>query len=108
MCDFKYIHYGSDGFVSACSGCGNFQVSFGGMVMTLTPHDFQVLCHITDFKCGDLPGPLYDNMKSVFIPTPCPYIYFFLTPHEAIVFSSMLEKADNEQKMQAMLNLFNK
>jgi len=108
MCNFKYYYSGVDGFVSQCNGCGHFQVSFGGMVLTLTSHDFQVLCHVTDFKCKDLPGPLYDNIKSVFIPTPCPYVYFFLTPHEAIDFRTMLEKADSEHKTRALLSLFEK
>ena len=108
MCNFKYFYSGTDGFVSKCNGCGHFQVSFSGMVLTLTSHDFQVLCHVTDFKCNDLPGPLYDNVKSVFIPTPSPYIYFFLTPHETIDFRRMLEKADTEQKTRSLLSLFDK
>jgi hypothetical protein len=107
MCNFKYLYSGSDGFVSKCNGCGHIQVSFGGMVLTLTTHDFKVLCTITDFKCGKLQGPLYDNVKSVFIPTPCPAIYFFLTPHEAIGFRSILETADTEMKTHEMLGLFN-
>ena len=108
MCDFKYIYYGLNGFVSACNRCGHYQVSFGGMILTLTSHDFQVLCHVTDFKCNDLPGPLYDNVKSVFIPTPCAHIYFFLTSHETVEFRGMLEKADNEKKTRALLNLFDR
>jgi hypothetical protein len=95
-----------DGFVVCCKECGYFQLGYSGFALTLTAEDFEVLYHVVRVKCTERQDPLYDNVKCIFIPTPCKNIHLFLTPHETVQFFNMLEKADNEEKALSMMSLF--
>lgn len=106
MCNFQTFYSNNDGYVIRCKDCGNYQVAYLSTLLTLTPNNFETLRTVVKHKCIADSSLVYDNAKSIVIPTPAKDFKILLTQKEAIQFSTILEEADTEEKTISLLELF--
>jgi len=107
MCQFKHLYLNEDEFVICCRQCGSYQVGFAAMIISLSKADFKKLKQVTDKKLEGENFGLDDTSKSMVLPTPYHGISLFLSKNELQKLSRILEHAENEEKAQCLISLFN-
>jgi hypothetical protein len=107
MCEFQSLYFNDDGYVVRCKQCGYYQLAFGSTMLTLAKKDFEAICKMIRHKCNEADFSVSEHSKCVVIPTPSYGMYMLLTKNEANRFNEILEEADNEEKAQCLLSLFN-
>ncbi|MCO5234888.1 MAG: hypothetical protein M9933_01365 [Chitinophagaceae bacterium] len=108
MCRFQYLYNGEDGYVVRCHYCGNYQLAFASIMLTLTKNEYRSFCDLVEYKCDSAyETAASETSKCVVLPTPAPGTFILLTRDEAARLGTMLEEADNENKALMLMNLFN-
>lgn len=107
MCEFQSLYFNDDGYVVRCKQCNCYQLAFGTTLITLTQQDFKAICKTAKYKCIEEDFSFSKHSKCVVIPTPSCGLFLLFTREEAIRFNEILEEADNEEKVQRLLSLFN-
>lgn len=106
MCEFQSLYYDDDGYVVQCKDCGYYQVAFGTMLLSLSSHDYQILCSVVKSKQGEIDFAASDNTRNVVISTPSQGQYMLLTRPESNRLHEILEAADTEEKTKQLMALF--
>jgi len=106
-CTFQTLFFSDEGFVARCSSCGHFHVAFMSFMFIIPENAFVELHRETMFRMREADFSFSENSKSVMIPTHTKSAFIMLTRNELMIFSNMLEEADNEYKAVSMINLFN-
>lgn len=107
MCEFQSLYFNDDGYVVRCKQCGCYQLAFGSTMLTLTKKGFETFCKMVKHKCNERDFLFSEHSKCVVIPTPSNGVYMLLTKNEVNQLNEILEEADNEEKAQCLLSLFN-
>ena len=107
MCEYLSLYFGDIGYVVRCKQCGLYQLAFMCIVITLTKQDFFAFCGIVKRKYEEANYAHSENSKCIIIQTPAEGISFLLTKNEVKRFTEILEEADNEEKAQCLIGLFN-
>jgi len=107
-CTFQTLFFSDDGFVARCSSCGHFHVAFMNFLFIMPETAFCELHRETMFRVSEADLSFSENSKSVMIPTHTKSAFIMLTRNELLLFSDMLEEADNEYRALSMMCLFNK
>lgn len=106
MCEFQSLYFGEDGYVVRCDKCGHYQLAFASTMLTMTKEDFATLCHTVKIKMNEANEYYHDSAKCIVIPAASKSTCLLLTKKEAQRLHEILEAADTEEKVQAMMRLF--
>jgi len=106
MCEFRSLYYNDDGYVVQCKDCGYYQLAYGNTMLSLSGEDFRKMRSIVKMKQMEVDFAASENTRNVVIPTPSPGQYLLLTKEESNRFHEILEAADNEEKAQELIALF--
>ena len=106
MCQFESLYFEDDGYVIRCKGCGNYQIAFGNVMLTLTPEQLVQLYEKVLRKGQDDDLLLFETSKCIVIPTPKQGYNLVFTKKEFKRFYEMLEIVDTEIKTLSLLSLF--
>lgn len=106
-CQFHSLYYGDEGYVVCCKNCGQYQIAFLSVILSLSEKNFIVLCKQVETKCTEESLIFNKQSKSIIITTPAMDVSIVLTGAEAIHFNKILQEADNEMKAINLLSLFN-
>lgn len=106
MCQFTQLYFQDDGYVVRCKDCGHYQLAFGTVMLTLQKEEFTKLVNACNrsLTADDLCAG--QHVKSIYIPTPCAGMSLLLTNAELKQLTAMLDTADSEEKMLALMELF--
>ncbi|WP_153798677.1 DUF6686 family protein [Foetidibacter luteolus] len=109
MCRHQTLFYDdSTGYVIQCEECGNFQVGFGNLLVTLNEKDFSSFRKSVNKTLLVYGDSVETITKSFFLPTPSEGVKLLLNKNELQLLATMLEEADTEHKAQQLLHLFYK
>lgn len=108
MCQFQSLYFEDDGYVVRCKQCNNYQLAFGNMMITLSQHDFDIMCKAVQHKCAEENFTFSGYAKCIVVPTPSNGMHLLLTKKELTRFNEILEEADNEAKAQSLISLFSR
>ena len=106
-CTFQTLFFSDEGFVARCSSCGHFHVAFMSFMFIMPETAFSELHRETMFRVKEGDFAFSENSKSVMIPTHTKSAFIMLTRNELLLFSRMMEEADNEYRALSMIRLFN-
>lgn len=105
-CTFQTLFFSEEGFVARCSTCGHFHVAFMSFMFIIREDAFTELYRETMLRVKEGDYSFSEKSKSVMIPTHTKSAFIMLTRNELMLFSNMLEEADNEYKALSMMALF--
>lgn len=106
-CELQSLYFGNDGYVVRCKQCGNYQITFMCIMITLNECDFRAFCRIVKQKSEEADYAFAEHSKCISIQTPAEGVNFLLTKAEVNRFTEILEEADSEEKAQSLISLFN-
>lgn len=106
MCDFQQLYTGPEGYVVRCGECGYLQCAFGSTVLTLEDEDFRALKQLAVTQWVAATDDYPDELKQYWLPTAHPGVSMLLTRPELRRLCHMLEKADTEMAVSALVGLF--
>lgn len=106
MSDFQQLYVGEEGYVVRCTDCGYLQCAFGSIVLTLQAEDFRTLMQLAGTQLEHVSLHVSKNMKQYWLPTAHSGVNMLLTLDELRQFHHMLEKADTEMAVHALMGLF--
>lgn len=105
---YETLYSGSEGYVLYCRHCNRFRLAFISTALTLSEAEFaqfrnrvQMLCHQQASESE------HANCKCIVIPSVSEKVQLVLTRKELVQLQQMLDRADTEQKVNALLMLFN-
>jgi len=107
-CNFQSLYYGDDGYVLKCNKCGCYQIAYISTMLTLTQQNFQALCSLVQYKCGEADYCMAGNTKTVVLQTSADGICMLLTRLELLGLHEILQEADNEETALSLISLFNR
>lgn len=106
MCEFKQLYVGEDGYVVRCMDCTYLQCAFGSTVLTLSEEDFRTLRYVAHARLLEAGEGAAGDVKQYWLPTAHAGVNMLFTRRELRRFYHMLEHADTEMTVGAMVALF--
>ena len=106
MCLFQHLHLDENGYVIRCTECGHYQFAFSAVVLTLSAPDFILFHELATRNLLSSSPCEQDAEKRIVLPTPYEGVKLLLNRCELQKLASMLDKADSEEKTQALMQLF--
>jgi len=107
MCSYKTWFYEERyGYVIECGKCKKLQVGFGNLLLTLNTAEFGNFRERIMFEQGKVQKGVAENVKHIFITTPCEGVTLLLNNAEIKELCHMLDEADSEMKIARLLELF--
>ena len=82
-------------------------MAFMSFMFIIPEPAFNELHRETMFRVREADFSFSENSKSVMIPTHTKTAFIMLTRNELLLFSRMMEEADNEYRALSMISLFN-
>lgn len=103
---FKPLYVGTEGYVVRCPEEDYVQCAFGCTVLTLHEEDFRTLMQVAGAQLQDAEAGGAEELKQYWLPTAHPGVNMLLTRQELGQFYRMLQAADTELAVSALVALF--
>lgn len=111
MAEFNPLYVGPEGYVVRCPEQDYVQCAFGCTVLTLHEEDFRTLMQVAgaqlqEAEAGGTEAGGAETLKQYWLPTAHPGVNMLLTRQELRAFYRMLQAADTELAVSALVALF--
>jgi hypothetical protein len=106
MGEFKPLYVGTEGYVVRCPEQDYLQCAFGCTVLTLHEEDFRTLMQVAGAQLEEAQAETAEELKQYWLPTAHPGVNMLLTLQELRQFYRMLQAADTELAVSALVALF--
>ncbi|NCU02630.1 MAG: hypothetical protein GXC73_01480 [Chitinophagaceae bacterium] len=105
-CHFQTLYCGEDGYVVYCNQCGQYQLAYLCVMLTLEEKDFHSFRRTIQQQYKHSLQLSNEHCKCVVVQTAAAGTHFLFSGREIKRFNELLDEADTEQQAQSMLALF--
>ena len=105
---FETLYSGNEGYVLYCGHCNRYRLAFISTALMLSAEEYGGLrSHVEMLYHQHIPESMDLNCKSIIIPSVSDQVQIVLTRTELNRLQQMLDRADTEKKVNALMALFN-
>ena len=107
MCEYQTLYDNNDGCVLFCKHCRLYHVAFLCLGLTFNEEDFKTFRNLIGYEYAKVDYSFKNHSRNIMIQTPADGIGFIFSKYELKRFYEILEEADTEYRVMALLGLFN-
>ncbi len=92
MCKHKTLHYEDSGLVSYCTGCNRVKLTYGTLVLAVSPSEFRVMAE----ESAELSETILisdDCQKQFVLPVPASNVWQIFTSRELASYNTIIQQS---------------